>query len=69
MERGELNVRDPQLTENIKKLQKTVSKAVGGIIFAAFLVASIQLSTTNQELLTWTFRIAAIIAFIWTIFS
>jgi predicted unusual protein kinase regulating ubiquinone biosynthesis (AarF/ABC1/UbiB family) len=69
LERGELNVRDPQLTENIKKLEKTVSKAVGGIVFAAFLVASIQLSIANQELLTWVFRSAAIIAFLWMIFS
>jgi predicted unusual protein kinase regulating ubiquinone biosynthesis (AarF/ABC1/UbiB family) len=69
LERGELNVRDPQLTENIKKLQKTVSKAVGGIIFATFLFASIQLSVANQEVLTWIFRIAAVIAFFWIIFS
>ena len=69
LERGELNVRDPQLTENIKKLEKTVSKAVGGIVFAAFLVASIQLSAVHQEVFTWLFRIAAMIAFLWMIFS
>jgi predicted unusual protein kinase regulating ubiquinone biosynthesis (AarF/ABC1/UbiB family) len=69
LERGELNVRDPQLTENIKKLEKTVSKAVVGIIFATFLVGSIQLSTANQEVMTWIFRIAAIIAFLWMLFS
>lgn len=69
MERGELNVRDPQLAENVKKLQKTVSKAVGGIIFAAFLLASIQVSTSGQEVLTWIFRISAIIAVLWMIFS
>jgi predicted unusual protein kinase regulating ubiquinone biosynthesis (AarF/ABC1/UbiB family) len=69
LERGELNVRDPQLTENIKKLERTVSKAVTGIVFAAFLVASIQLSNTNQKVFTWLFGIAAIIAFIWMIFS
>ena len=59
MERGELNVRDPQLSENIKKLEKTVSKAVGGIIFAAFLLASIQSSPGEQEVLTWVLRIAS----------
>jgi predicted unusual protein kinase regulating ubiquinone biosynthesis (AarF/ABC1/UbiB family) len=69
LERGELNVRDPQLTENIRKLEKTVSKAVWGIIFAAFLVASIQFSTADQEVLTWIFRIAAIIAFFGIVFS
>jgi hypothetical protein len=69
MERGELNVRAPQLTENIKKLEKTVSKAVGGIIFAAFLIASIQSSVANQEPLSWIFRIASLITLFWIIFS
>ncbi len=65
LERGELNVRDPQLTDNIKRLEKTISKAVAGIIFAAFLVASIQLSIASQEVLSWVFRIAALITFLW----
>jgi len=69
LERGELNVRDPQLADNIKKLEKTVSKAVGGIIFAAFLIASIQLSGVNQEILSWLFRIATFITFLWIIFK
>ncbi len=68
MERGELNVRDPQLAENVKRLEKTISKAVAGIIFAAFLVASIQLSMTGQEIVTWVFRVAALISLLWVIF-
>jgi len=68
LERGELNVRDPQLADNVKKLEKTVSKAVGGIIFTAFLVASIQFSVANQEVLSWIFRIASAITFLWIIF-
>jgi predicted unusual protein kinase regulating ubiquinone biosynthesis (AarF/ABC1/UbiB family) len=68
LERGELNVRDPQLTENIRRLEKTVSKAVAGIVFAAFLVASIQLSVDDQEVFSWAFRIAAIITFLWILF-
>jgi predicted unusual protein kinase regulating ubiquinone biosynthesis (AarF/ABC1/UbiB family) len=68
LERGELNVRDPQLNETIKRLEKTISKAVAGIIFASFLVASIQLSVANQEVLTWVFRAMALISFLWIIF-
>ncbi len=68
LERGELNVRDPQLNENVKRLEKSVSKAVVGIIFAAFLVASIQLSSASQETLSWVFRVAAIISFLWILF-
>jgi predicted unusual protein kinase regulating ubiquinone biosynthesis (AarF/ABC1/UbiB family) len=69
LERGELNVKDPQLTENINKLEKTVSKAVAGIIFGTFLVASIQLSLTGQEIFSWILRIAALVTFIWIIFK
>jgi predicted unusual protein kinase regulating ubiquinone biosynthesis (AarF/ABC1/UbiB family) len=69
LERGELNVRDPQLTDNIKKLEKTVAKLVWGIIFAAFLVASIQLSSADQNVYPWIFRVGAVIAFLWMIFS
>jgi predicted unusual protein kinase regulating ubiquinone biosynthesis (AarF/ABC1/UbiB family) len=68
LERGELNVRDPQLTENIKRLEKTISKAVGGIMFASFLVAAIQLSVISQEALSWIFRVAAFITFLWILF-
>jgi predicted unusual protein kinase regulating ubiquinone biosynthesis (AarF/ABC1/UbiB family) len=68
LERGELSVRDPQLTENVKQLEKTISKAVAGIIFAAFLVASIQLSAINQEASSWAFRVMAAITFIWILF-
>jgi predicted unusual protein kinase regulating ubiquinone biosynthesis (AarF/ABC1/UbiB family) len=65
MERGELNVRDPQLVESVKRLEKTISKAVAGIIFAAFLIGSIQLSVMSEETLTWIFRVAALITLIW----
>jgi predicted unusual protein kinase regulating ubiquinone biosynthesis (AarF/ABC1/UbiB family) len=67
LERGELKVHDPQLSENVRKLEKTVSKAVGGILFAAFLIASIQLSIANQQIISWLFRIASLIAFLWVI--
>jgi predicted unusual protein kinase regulating ubiquinone biosynthesis (AarF/ABC1/UbiB family) len=69
LERGELNVRDPQLSESIKKLEKTASKAVAGIIFAAFLVASIQLSVINLEVLSWLLRIAGFVTLLWIIFK
>jgi predicted unusual protein kinase regulating ubiquinone biosynthesis (AarF/ABC1/UbiB family) len=69
LERGEIIIRDPQLTDNIKKLEKTISKTVGGIIFAAFLLASIQYSIADQETLSWILRIAALGTLLWIIFS
>jgi predicted unusual protein kinase regulating ubiquinone biosynthesis (AarF/ABC1/UbiB family) len=69
MERGELNVRDPQLSENIKKLERSMGKAVWGIIFAAFLIASIQLTNIGEDVFTWILRIAAAVVLLWIIFS
>jgi predicted unusual protein kinase regulating ubiquinone biosynthesis (AarF/ABC1/UbiB family) len=69
LERGEIVVKDPQLTENVRKLEKTVSKAIGGIIFAAFLLASVQLSIADQETLSWIFRAAAFGALLWIMFK
>ena len=69
LERGELIIRDPQLSENIRKLEKTVSKVVAGIIFSAFLMASIQLSIADQESFSWVFRIASICVLVWILFK
>jgi predicted unusual protein kinase regulating ubiquinone biosynthesis (AarF/ABC1/UbiB family) len=69
IERGEINVRDPQLSENVRKLEKTVSKAIGAIIFAVFLMTTLQLSANSQEMLSILFGIAAISTFLWIIFK
>jgi predicted unusual protein kinase regulating ubiquinone biosynthesis (AarF/ABC1/UbiB family) len=68
MERGELIVRVPQLAENIKGLERAVSKAVGGIIFAAFLLSSIQSAHGDQVFLTWLLRFASLVTLLWIIF-
>jgi predicted unusual protein kinase regulating ubiquinone biosynthesis (AarF/ABC1/UbiB family) len=69
LERGEIIVKDPQLTENVRKLETAVSKAIGGLIFTAFLLASIQLSVAGQESFSWVLRVAAIVTFLWIIFK
>ena len=68
LERGEISVRYPQLEEHVKKLERALSKAVGGIIFTAFLIASIQLSLAGDQITSWIFRAAAFIAFVWILF-
>ncbi len=69
LERGELNVRDPQLSDNIRKLEKTVSKLVSGLIFAALLLAFVLSFSYNQPTLSWSLGITAVIALLWTIFG
>ena len=67
LERGEIHIHDPELSENIRKLEKTIAKGIGGILFAAFLMASVQPAVIEQETLGWIFRIAAVIILIWII--
>jgi predicted unusual protein kinase regulating ubiquinone biosynthesis (AarF/ABC1/UbiB family) len=67
LEKGKIIIQDPQLSENIRKLERTMSKAIGGIIFATFLMASIQLSIADKEPLSWVFRIASLFALSWII--
>jgi predicted unusual protein kinase regulating ubiquinone biosynthesis (AarF/ABC1/UbiB family) len=69
LERGEINVHDPKLSANVNKLEKAVSKAIGAILFAVFLMAALQLSLNGQEPLNWLFGIAAFITLIWIVFK
>jgi predicted unusual protein kinase regulating ubiquinone biosynthesis (AarF/ABC1/UbiB family) len=68
LEKGEIQFHDPELADNIKKLEKTISKGIGGILFTAFLLVSVQPSVIEQETLSWIFRIAAVVILIWIIF-
>jgi predicted unusual protein kinase regulating ubiquinone biosynthesis (AarF/ABC1/UbiB family) len=67
LDRGELTIRDPQLSDNLRRVERIVSKAVGGVFFAAFLMAFIQSFIANQELLSWLFGSAAFVSFLWTL--
>jgi predicted unusual protein kinase regulating ubiquinone biosynthesis (AarF/ABC1/UbiB family) len=43
VERGELNVRDSELADQVRLLQTTVRNAASGVIFAALLLGAVQL--------------------------
>ncbi len=38
LERGEIRIHDPELSENVRKLEKSIAKGIGSILFAAFLI-------------------------------
>ena len=48
MERGELAVRVPQLTEQVSRLELAARRMVGGTIFAALLLGGVQLYVAGQ---------------------
>ncbi len=43
IERGELEVRNPEQTHHLRKLDKSIQRLTGGIIFSALLLGSVQL--------------------------
>lgn len=43
MERGEMSVRDPQLTEQMRRIERSIRHAGGALVFAALLMGGIQL--------------------------
>jgi predicted unusual protein kinase regulating ubiquinone biosynthesis (AarF/ABC1/UbiB family) len=67
MESGDLIVRDPQLTDNVRRLERAILKATGGIIFTGFLVASLQLFQAQNNILGWLFAVASAGALLWTL--
>jgi predicted unusual protein kinase regulating ubiquinone biosynthesis (AarF/ABC1/UbiB family) len=50
MERGEMSVRDPQLTEQMRRMERTLDKAAWALVFAALLLGGIQLLQTGHVL-------------------
>jgi predicted unusual protein kinase regulating ubiquinone biosynthesis (AarF/ABC1/UbiB family) len=67
LDRGEINIRDPQLSDNIRRLERAVSKIAGGVFFIAFLMAFVQSYIANEELLSWFLGFAAFVAFFWSL--
>jgi predicted unusual protein kinase regulating ubiquinone biosynthesis (AarF/ABC1/UbiB family) len=50
MERGEMSVRDPQLTEQMRRIEQSLRRAVWALVFAALLMGGIQLYLTAHPL-------------------
>ncbi len=51
MERGEMSVRDPQLTEQMRRIERSLRRAAWSLVFAALLMGGIQLYHTDISIL------------------
>ncbi|MGH2522045.1 MAG: ABC1 kinase family protein [Anaerolineales bacterium] len=69
MERGELSVGVPQLTEQVSRLELAVRQVVGGVIFAALLAGGVQLYLVGQILFGSVLLVGAGISLAWIIFA
>jgi hypothetical protein len=67
MERGDLEVRVPQIAEQIGRLELAVRRMVGGVIFAALLVGGVQLYLSGQMGLGGLFFMGAALTLLWIV--
>jgi predicted unusual protein kinase regulating ubiquinone biosynthesis (AarF/ABC1/UbiB family) len=68
VERGELVVKDPQLAAQLKRIEMILLRGIGGMVFIAMLVSSVQLHLASESVLAGIFGIGAILTLIWIIF-
>ena len=69
IEQGELEVRIPSITHQITRLERTLSKLIGAIVFAAFLLVSGQLFLAGQMIVAGIMAAIALIIGLWIMFS
>ena len=69
LERGELNVGTPEVTRAVSRLEITMRKMVGGIVFAALLVTASQLYLSGRLAFSLALFGASAVALLWVILS
>ena len=68
IEQGELEIRTPSLTHQITRLDQTLRKLTGAIIFAAFLLVSGQLFLGGQIIISAAMAVIALFIAFWILF-
>jgi predicted unusual protein kinase regulating ubiquinone biosynthesis (AarF/ABC1/UbiB family) len=65
MERGQLEVRSPDVSEHIRNVDVAIRRLTTSLIFAVMLISAVQLTLSNKTLLAGVLYGGALIAFIW----
>jgi predicted unusual protein kinase regulating ubiquinone biosynthesis (AarF/ABC1/UbiB family) len=68
MEHGELVVRDPHLTVEVRRLEAALQRATGAVVFATLLLAGVQVNRAGFTDISYVLLGGAGIALIWTVF-
>lgn len=67
IEQGNLDVRTPDLKSGVERLERSVNRLTGAIVFAALLFVALQLYTIGNLPLAIALAGAALLAFLWVI--
>ncbi|MEJ5201196.1 MAG: AarF/UbiB family protein [Anaerolineales bacterium] len=69
MEQGRLEVRSSELSQQIVRLERTLRKLVGAIVFMALLLGGVQLYLGGEVILAGALGLVAGFAFLWLLLS
>jgi predicted unusual protein kinase regulating ubiquinone biosynthesis (AarF/ABC1/UbiB family) len=69
IERGELDVRSPQLARRIGRLENAVNRLTGGVIFAVFFLGGLSLLQTGQTTAGGVLVAVSAVVFLWILLS
>jgi predicted unusual protein kinase regulating ubiquinone biosynthesis (AarF/ABC1/UbiB family) len=69
LERGEIAVQVPKLSKLISRLEQTIRRMVGGVVFAALLMGGVQLRLAGQVVFGSVLFAGAGLALLWVIFA
>ncbi len=67
MERGQLAVRAPEVVERVRRVEAAVTRLVGGLVFAAFLIGGVQLYLGGAAGLSALLLTGALASLLWTL--
>jgi predicted unusual protein kinase regulating ubiquinone biosynthesis (AarF/ABC1/UbiB family) len=67
IERGEIAVQTPQLVDQVSKLEFTMRRLMGVIIFAGLLFTGTQVYMTGEKMIAGGFFLVAAIALVWVV--
>jgi predicted unusual protein kinase regulating ubiquinone biosynthesis (AarF/ABC1/UbiB family) len=69
MERGELSVREPQLVAQVSRLERTISRLAGSLIFAVLMLGGIQLYLAGRDVFSAVLLAGAGLSLGWMLLS
>ena len=69
MERGDLAVRVPRLSRQVSRLEQTIRRLVGGVVFGALLLGGVQLTLAGHVVFGSVLFAAAGLALAWVVFA
>jgi predicted unusual protein kinase regulating ubiquinone biosynthesis (AarF/ABC1/UbiB family) len=69
MERGELTVREPQLVAQVSRLERSISRLAGSLIFAVLMLGGIQLYLAGRDAFGAVLLAGAGLSLVWMLLS